>query len=187
VLLYISWFLATTALFVPFVFLPAFARDHGTSGVAAATLISILGGTSVIGRLALGPIGDQFAVVPLFKFAVLIMAISYVIWLVSSSYESLIVFVVMLGLAYGGRISLVPSVLIECFGPQNLGTVLGVFFTASGMSALLGPLLAGFLVDLTGSYQGAVLFAISTGLLGSAVIASLPSGTQLEPRRRAIA
>ena len=59
VLLYISWVLATTALFVPFVFLPAFARDHGASEVAAAALVSIIGGASIIRRLVLGPIGDR--------------------------------------------------------------------------------------------------------------------------------
>jgi len=183
VMLYTSWFLATTALFVPFVFLPAFARDHGASGVAAGALISVLGGASIVGRLALVPIGDRFAAVPMFKFAVLMMAISYAIWLVSSSYESLIVFVAVLGLGYGSRISLVPSVLIECFGLQNLGTMLGVFFTASGLSALLGPLLAGLFVDLTGSYKGAVLLAISTGVLGFVTIAPLSSGGQVERQR----
>lgn len=67
VLLYISWVLATTALFVPFVFLPAFARDHGASEVAAAALVSVIGGASIIGRLVLGPIGDRLGVLPLFK------------------------------------------------------------------------------------------------------------------------
>ena len=185
VLLYVSWLLATTALFVPFVFLPAFARDHGSSEVAAAALISILGGASVVGRLALGPIGDRIAVVPLFKFTVLMMAVSYCIWLASTSYELLIVFAVALGLAYGSRISLVPSVLIKCFGLENLGTMLGVFFTASGVSAMLGPLIAGIVVDLTGSYKDAILFAISIGLLGFCAIAPLGSVGQAERRRRA--
>lgn len=59
VLLCLSWVLATTALFVPFVFLPTFARDHGLSEVAAAGLVSVIGGASIIGRLALGPVGDR--------------------------------------------------------------------------------------------------------------------------------
>jgi hypothetical protein len=51
--------------------------------------------------------------------------------------------------------------------------VLGVFFTASGLSALLGPLLAGIAVDLTGSYSGGIAFALVTGLLGFLAIACL--------------
>src|SRR5207302_4588365 len=79
-LLYLSWGLATMALFVPFVFLPAFARDHGASEAAAAALVSLIGGTSIVGRLVLGPIGDRLGVLRLFKTTVLMMAMSYAIW-----------------------------------------------------------------------------------------------------------
>jgi len=182
VLLYLSWVLATTALFVPFVFLPAFARDHGVSEIAAAGLVSVIGGASVIGRVALGPLGDRLAVLPLFKLTVFIMGSSYAIWLLSSSHASLLFFALVLGVGYGSRISLVPGVLIECFGLQHLGTVLGVFFTASGLSALLGPLLAGLAVDLTGSYSGAIAVALATGFLGFVVIVPLGNHGQLKHR-----
>jgi MFS family permease len=172
VLLYLSWVLATTALLVPFVFLPAFARDHGASEVAAAALVSTIGGASILGRLVMGPIGDWLSVLSLFKLTVLMMAVSYAIWLLSSSYAWLAIFAV-LGIAYGSRIAAVPGVLIEYYGLQNVGTVLGVFFTASGLSALLGPLLAGIAVDLTASYSGGIIFALATGLLGFVAIAWL--------------
>lgn len=116
----------------------------------------------------------------LFKLTVLMMAISYAIWLLSYSYGLLIVFAVVLGIGYGSRISAVPCVLIEYFGLQNVGTVLGVFFTASGLSALLGPLLAGLAVDFTGSYDGGIIFALATGFLGFIAIASLGRHRQLE-------
>jgi MFS family permease len=174
VMIYLSWVLATTALFVPFVFLPAFARDHGASEVAAAALISVIGGTSILGRLVLGPISDRFGVLPLFKVTVLMMGVSYAIWLVASSYAWLAVFAAVLGVNYGSRIAAVPAVLIEYFGIDNLGTTLGVFLTATGLAALLGPTLAGLAVDLSGAYRGGILFALTTGLLGFAVIAPLP-------------
>jgi MFS family permease len=173
VLLYLSWVLATTALFVPFVFLPSFARDRGASEVAAAALVSTIGGASILGRLVMGPIGDRLGVLSLFKLTVLMMAASYALWLLSSSYVSLVIFAVVLGVAYGSRIAAVPGVLIEYFGLQNVGAVLGTFFTASGVSALLGPLLAGIAVDLTGSYSGGIVFALGAGLLGFVAIACL--------------
>jgi MFS family permease len=171
-LLYASWALATTALFVPFVFLPAFARDHGASEIAAAALVSLIGGTSIVGRLVLGPIGDRVDVLRLFKITTMMMAISYAIWLFSASYVWLVVFAVVLGTNYGSRIA---AALIELFGLDNLGTTLGVFFTATGVAALLGPPLAGIAVDLSGSYYGAILFALAAGLLGFAAIAPLGS------------
>ncbi|MGH7984692.1 MAG: MFS transporter [Candidatus Binataceae bacterium] len=172
-LLYASWLLASTALLVPFVFLPSFARDHGASPVAAALLLSLIGGVSVVSRLGVGILGDRVEVLSLFKATVFVMAVSYVIWFVFPSYELLILFTVVLGLGYGARISLLPGVLIEFFGVEDLGSTLGAFFTSSGVSAILGPLLAAFVVDSTGSYRWGIAFALGMGLLGFAAIAPL--------------
>jgi MFS family permease len=68
-----------------------------------------------------------------------------------------------------------PVVLIEFFGLGNLGAILGIFFTASGISALCGPILAGLIIDYTGSYQWGIVFALTMGALGFAVIAPLRS------------
>ena len=173
VMLYISWVLATAALFVPFVFLPAFALDRGASQVAASALISVLGGMSVFGRLGLGVLGNRIDTLRLFKVATFVMGVSYVMWLTATAYGWLLVFAAVLGFGYGVRIALMPVVLIELFGLQNLGAVLGVFFTATGISALLGPPLAGFIVDFTGSYRWVAAFAFAMGLLGFAAVLRL--------------
>jgi MFS family permease len=172
-MLYVSWVLATTALFVPFVFLPAFALEHGASQVAASALISLLGGMSILGRLGIGVLGDRTGPLRLFKMATFVMAVSYGLWLTSTGYYWLIVFAATLGLGYGVRISLMPGVLIEFFGLQDLGATLGIFFTATGISAVLGPLAAGFIVDHTGNYQWGIAFALAMGTLGSAAIIPL--------------
>jgi len=176
VLLYVSWILATAALFVPFVFLPAFALDLGASPVAAAALISILGGMSVIGRLGLGLVGERVGTLRLFKVATLAMGGSYALWLAAPDHGWLPVFAAVLGLFYGIRIALMPVILIELFGLQGLGAVLGLFFTATGVSALLGPPLAGFIVDHTGSYRWAAAFALTIGLLGFAAALRVRAG-----------
>lgn len=171
-LLYLSWVLATTALFVPFVFLPAFAREHGATDVAAAALISVIGGSSIFGRLILGPLSRGLGVLKLFKLTVLLMGLSYVIWLLPT-YWALVVFAAVLGTSYGSRIAALPAVLIQFFGTAHLGTMLGVFLTAGGLAGLIGPTLAGLAVDMGGGYSGAIVLALAMGLLGFAVIAPL--------------
>lgn len=173
VMLYVSWVLATTALFVPLVFLPAYASAHGASAVAGSALLSLLGGVSVLGRLGTGVLGEKMGTARLFKASVLLMAASYLLWLAAPSYAWLAVFAATLGLGYGLRIALMPAVLIDLFGVRNLGAILGVFFTASGASAILGPPLAGFIVDATGSPRWAIVYALATGTLGFAAVALL--------------
>ena len=172
-MLYASWVLATIALFVPFVFLPAYVAIHGGSQVAGAALLSLLGGVSILGRLGIGVFTDRIGTTRLFKASVLLMAASYLLWIIAPSYVWLVGFAVTLGLGYGLRIALMPAVLIELFGVQNLGAILGIFFTASGISAVVGPLLAGFIVDATGSYDWGIAFALAAGTLGFAAVALL--------------
>lgn len=182
-MLYASWVLATTALFVPFVFLPAFALEHGASPVAASALLSLFGGVSILGRVGIGALGERIGIVALFKTAVLVMAASYAWWLVAGSYASLVGFTVVLGLAYGIRIALMPGVLIEAFGTANLGAVLGTFFTASGIAAALGPPLAGAIVDISGDHRWGIAFALATGLLGFVAVIPLKLGQRTAENR----
>jgi len=139
VLLYASWVLASTGLVVSMVFLAPFAEAAGASPIAASALISIIGGVSVLGRSGIGLIARQTDPLRLYKLSVLIMAASYLLWLPFSGYGWLVAFAATLGLGYGVRIALTPVVLIEFCGLENLGAVLGAFFTASCISAACGP------------------------------------------------
>lgn len=82
-------------------------------------------------------------------------------------------FAATLGFGYGVRIALTPVVLIEFFGLESLGAVLGVFFTASSISAVCGPLVAGLIIDRGGSYQWGFAFALVMGVMGFIAVAPL--------------
>ncbi len=166
VMMYMSWVLATIALFVAFIFLPPFAEGLGASQTAASALLSIVGGMSILGRLGIGMASDRLGIVGLFKAAVFVMAVSYVAWLSSTTYQGLVWFAVILGLGYGVRIALVPGMLIALFGLGNLGTMLGVFFTATGVASVLGPIAAGVIVDISGGYEWVIIFALAMAAIG---------------------
>jgi len=159
------------------VFLPPFAHATGVSPVASSSLISIIGGMSVLGRSGIGIISRKAGPVLLYKLSVLVMAASYLLWLPFTGYGWLVAFAATLGFGYGVRIALTPVVLIEFFGLESLGAVLGVFFTASSISALCGPLVAGLIIDQTGSYQSGVAFALVMGIMGFIAVAPLRHST----------
>lgn len=173
VLLYASWVLATTGLSVSLLFLTPFAHSTGVGPIAASALISVIGGMSVLGRGGIGYINRKTGPMLLYKLSVLVMAVSYLLWLPFTGYGWLVAFAAVLGFGYGVRIALTPVVLIEFFGLGNLGAVLGAFFTASCISSLFGPLMAGVIIDQTGSYQWGVAFALLMGVLGFLAIAPL--------------
>jgi MFS family permease len=165
--MYFSCFFITLALFVPFVFLASYARAQGVEEVAAASLVGIIGGASIAGRLGFGALGDKVSRMRLYQSTFLIVALSYLVWLFSShSFTLLMVFAVMLGSGYGGFIVLSPVVAVEIFGLVGLGTILGAIYTAAGIGGLLGPTLAGYLIDKTGSFSAAIIAAMIFAFVG---------------------
>ncbi len=170
VLLYINWALFSIALFVPIVYLPAFAHDYGASAVAAAALVGLLGGASVLGRLCLGAIADRMSTLRLLQGCGLMVAISYLIWLCVSSYTLMLGFTIILGISYGGFVALSPAMLAEKFGIARLGTVIGVIYTGGGVGALLGPPIAGMIIDRTGSYRWAIAYSMVAAAIAFAVL-----------------
>ena len=169
--MYVAGFLMTLALFVPFVFLAPYAEEQGISSSAAAALVSILGIGSMAGRLVLGAFVNLVGLIRLYQIAFGILGGSFAIWLLGGdSYVALAAFAFVLGTSYGGYVALSPAAAAELFGLAGLGTVLGALYTAGGAGGLIGPALAGWLIDSTGSYRPAIVFALVIGTLSVVIL-----------------
>jgi MFS family permease len=182
--MYVATLLASVALFVPLVFLPTAAVAGGASPVAAAALIGVIGVASTLGRLVIGALADRAGRVRTFQASFAVLAASFPIWLVGSSWPWLVAFAIVLGTGYGGWIALQPTVLAGLFGVHGLGGLVGLNYTAAGIGALVGPPLAGVLVDATGSFGWAVAAAGVCGLAAFLALLRLPSGSAVGESRR---
>lgn len=166
--LYLSMASTAFGLFVPFVFIAKYALDRGTGEVAAATLVGLIGGASIFGRLALGVLATRVDAARLFRITFAVMALSQLLWLTSGgTYALLVLFAVLYGTGYGGFIALSPAVAAARFGLTGLGGVIGTWYTAAAFGALLGPPFAGELIDRFGFTAAiiAVMIAIGCGWL----------------------
>lgn len=184
ILLYVSSMLSSIAIYVPLVYLPAFAHDHGATEVSAAALVGFIGAASIVGRLGLGTFGARFGIIPLYKACTLIMGLSFALWAVAGSYTDtyrwLVVFALVMGSSYGGMIALSPAVVAELFGVQGLGATLGALYTGSAISALAGPPMAGLVIDHS-NYVWASIFAGSTAVLGFLILIPMTNHRGLAP------
>ncbi|MDH4144625.1 MAG: MFS transporter [Acidimicrobiia bacterium] len=196
-LMYGSGALMGLSLFVPFVFLIRYAEEQGIAKTTAATLISVLGIGSVLGRLILGAIGARMGILRLYQLCFLVMCLSYLIWLAAGgTFAVLALFAFVLGVSYGGYVALSPAVAAHLFGLAGLGSTVGLLYTGSGFGALVGPPLAGRMIDATGTYfwAQAAAFAVALGsyvllvlaLRNPAAAASTPApdepAARLKPR-----
>ena len=115
--LYASTIFGSFGLFVPFVFIASYAEERGTDEVAAATLVGLIGGASVVGRLGLGALADRIGAVRLYQASFVTMTLSHLIWLVAGdAYGLLVAYAIVLGFGYGGFIALAPAVAALRFG-----------------------------------------------------------------------
>lgn len=150
--------------------LVAYATDSGIPPFTAATLISIIGGFSILGRISVGSASDRIGRKAAFIICALFMA-GVVFWLAMVTelwmfYLSAAIF----GFAYGGQVPLFPALSGELFGLRHMGIIFGVIMLAAGVGGTIGPLLAGYVFDNTGSYS--IAFSIAgVGMLIAAALA----------------
>jgi len=142
----------TVPLFVPFVFVPTLAVAEGVPPVAASLLVGLLGGGSILARLGSGPAIERLGSLRTFRACFALHAAAYPLWwLAGGSYPLLVAFVLVLGIAYGGFVAVSASVAADGFGSGRMGATLGVLYGGAAFGSLIGPPLAGRLLDATGS------------------------------------
>jgi OFA family oxalate/formate antiporter-like MFS transporter len=151
-----------------------YATDAGMSAAGAAMLMSIVGGVSIVGKIGAGHIVDRIGSkkIILVCTSVLVMLM---LWLASPMGTSMLqIAVAVYGLAYGGSYALFNTIIAETFGVTEIGKMLGVANVGTAVGSLVGPWLAGFTFDSTGSY--AVAFVTAAGASLIALILAIPVG-----------
>ncbi len=129
------------------------ATDLGITAVAAATVLSVIGGISAIARIGVGSVSDRIGrrpgVIVVFGLAALAF-----FWLeFSRALWAFYLFAIIFGFAYGGLVALEAPMAAELFGLKAHGAIIGlVHFGATIGGAFSNPL-AGRLFDVTGDYR----------------------------------
>lgn len=172
--MYASMLLGTSAMFVPIVYLAPYAERHGTSVVAAGTLLGVIGVSSVLARLVLGVVADRLGSLTVYQGCYVLVSVSMLLWVSSTTYPWLAVFAVLFGLGYGGFATLAPAVLADKFGIEGIGGVMGLLYTSAGLGGLLSPPIAGAVLDATTTYTWSILGAMVVAALGFAALVPMP-------------
>jgi MFS family permease len=169
--LFVSSLLGSFGVFVPFVHLVPYARDHGVPQSAAVLLLGAIGVGSTAGRFFLGGLADRLGRSLSVSLMIAGMALTFVVWFFSSSFWPLAAFALMYGLFYGGWVALVPAVVADYFGSTNLGGMLGLISLGIAFGTLIGPSAAGFAFDVSHSYTLPILASAAAYVVAAAILA----------------
>jgi len=145
------------------------ARDLGVAPASAGVLLSVIGASSIVARLALGSASDVIGCRKAFSicFATLFVGL---LWLqTASSLWMLALYAVADGLARGGNFVVISPLMAELFGTRAHGALFGLATFVGTIGGSVGPILGGRRFVDTGSYSTAfvVLAALMAVGLGA--------------------
>jgi len=142
------------------------ATDQGVAAPVAATILSTIGAISIAGRLTIGTLSDRLGGRRSLTICFVVLLASFVLLQFSETTWMLFLFAAIYGFAHGGFFTAMSPTLAEFFGTGSHGVIFGIVLFSGTIGGAIGPLLAGSLFDMTGSYEVVFLTLTGSCLLG---------------------
>lgn len=152
----------------------------GMSPASAANILAIIGLTGIIGRLVFGRLADLMGM----KFVLIVsfvLMLAAFLWLTIAGNTWMgYLFAAIFGISYGTLEILLSPLVAKLFGLSSLGIISGVVHNFGSTAIMVGPVLAGYIYDITGSYQVAFLLCAAMTIVSITSVTLLPltSGNQ---------
>jgi MFS family permease len=146
------------------------AMDHGVTAMAAATVFSMAGVGSLIGKVGCGLVADRIGAKRMLLMGLALQAVSISLYTVTRELTAFYALALMFGFAYGGVMPLYAIVVREYFGARIMGTTFGAVGFVATLGMALGPVAGGWLYDTFGSYFWLYLGSFGIGM-GAVAIA----------------
>ncbi len=127
------------------------AIDSGLASTAAASLLTVIACSSIVGRLLFGSTVDRFGGLKAYSVCLALLVVSLLLLLLIEHANLLYVFCIVYGFTHGGLFTVVSPIVAELFGMREHGKIFGlvVFFGTLGS---VMPVLTGSVFDHYGSY-----------------------------------
>jgi MFS family permease len=167
------FFLLVFCLMIIMLHIVPHARDLGLSPMRAAGVLSTIGAVSMLGRFICGLAIDRRGSKAVMA-ACFLMLLLGLIWLqFANQFWMLYLFAAVYGLAHGGLFTAISPLVAEWFGIRSHGAIFGLVGCFGTTGGAVGPFLAGFLFDLSGSYTATFRIITALSMLAWGLLLSL--------------
>ena len=168
-----QFFFFPTLMTVP-LHIAVHGMDLGMTRGVAATLLTVIGGASIAGRLTVGTFADRIGGRNAYVLCLVPLVTSLLILMVVDSYAPLFAVVALYGFGHGGLFTVVSPTVAEFFGTRTHGAIYGGIYLFGTIGGAVGPIMAGRVFDITGSYEYAFSALALMGAGALLLMASLP-------------
>ena len=157
-------------MFLWVVHIVAHVSDLGYSPATAASILAASGGGVVLGNFVLGRAVDRTGPRKIF-IGCFLAAAAIMIWLMQAEeLWMLYTIAILLGLANGGNMTCDSPMLVRLFGLKSLGSLVGASSGSFAIGAAVGPVVTGYIFDITGSYYLAFPIGAAFALAGLVLV-----------------
>lgn len=161
--------------------LVAFLGDLGYSSLEAAGSFSFTLALGIAGKLGAGLIADRLGARRAVVGSFALIALASALLLAAAVRGAMPLFLTLHGVATAAEDVVVPLLVAQRFGLENLGRVYGLLLLALVPGGALGPVLAGAVFDATGSYRGVFAVFVATNVLAVLALAAVRPGPLRQP------
>jgi len=174
------WLLLALNVYLILTHVVPHAIDLGISPADAAVIISLIGFVGIPGRLAAGRVSDSIGrKAPAIACALLqVGTLLWLIWI--RDLWILYIFAIVFGLSWGGLASQVPALIGDSFAGRSLGTIMGTLLIGWNVGAAVGPVIGGYMFDVSGNYLTAFTIGAAAMVLAAIFVALIRKGVNAE-------
>jgi MFS family permease len=151
---------------------------HYTQGQAAGILSLVLG-SSVLGRLLMGWLADRYPKKYVMLLIYILVSLAILLLYYNHSTSAIYLFAIIFGIGLGGDYMIIPLMAAELFGVKVMGRIMGLVLTMDGLAEAFGPILTGAIRDRSGSYALGFMVLIVFSVIGCITVALLPKKSEL--------
>jgi MFS family permease len=154
--------------------LSALLTDRGITAGRAAFCASMIGGSSILGRIVVGWLLDRFFGARVAFFINLSTAAGILLLARANTFGAGCLAAALIGLGAGGEADITPYLLTRYFGLRGFSTLYGLSWTFYAVAGGIGPVILGRAYDSTGSYTVLLTLLSGATAFGALLMLALP-------------
>ncbi|MGG1658115.1 MFS transporter [Brevibacillus sp. NRS-1366] len=128
--------------------MPEFTREFHISPAMASLSLSMTTISLAISMLLFGTVSEVWGRKSVMISSMLVASVLSILTACSMSFESLLLFRIIQGIALGGLPSIAMAYLGEEMEPKSLGVAMGLYISGNSLGAVCGRIISGTLTDL---------------------------------------
>ncbi len=139
----------------------------------AVIILAVIGGTSIAGRVVMGVTSDRIGTKRALIICFTLISAAFFWILIARELWMLYLFAVIFGFSHSGIHGLVSPTVAELFGLRSHGVIFGCVMLGLTLGIATGPVVTGYIFDITSSYQLAFLILAILNVIGLVLVSCL--------------